>query len=218
MLEGLKIWREVGDPHSISLGLNFLVPAQIKLERYEEAKASMRESIALCEQTKNRWGMGTAYRYLGLATLANGQVNEAQAHFRKSLEIFGEYVVGWDIAISLAYLGDAVRMSGDLDEARKVYLNALRISLDSKSIPIAMDTLLGLALLQVRAGNPERAFEISYHVLNHPSITQETKECAIEVCNEAQKKMTDIQTQVIKENASSRTFEEIVSSVMLEDL
>jgi tetratricopeptide (TPR) repeat protein len=64
MLAGLAIWRMLGDPQSVSLGLNFLVPTLNKLGRFEEAKAFMHESIALCEQTKNRWGMGTAYRYL----------------------------------------------------------------------------------------------------------------------------------------------------------
>jgi len=210
MQEGLKIWRGVGDPHSISLGLNFLVNTMIKLERYEEAKNAMHESITLCEQTKNRWGMGTAYRYLGLATLADGQILEAQGHFQKSLEIFGEYFKGWDIALSLTYLGDAVRMAGDVDEARKIYKEALQISLDAKSILIAMDTLLGLAHLQVQVGKPEHAFEISYHILNDSSITQETREHAIEVSNVARKLLADTQIQVIEENTQSRTLEEII--------
>ena len=54
----------------------------------------MRESIALCEKAKNRWGMGTAYRYLGSVYLAEGQFAKAQFHFRKSLELFGEYTEG----------------------------------------------------------------------------------------------------------------------------
>jgi len=124
MQEGMKIWREVGDPHSISLGLNFLVNTQIALKRYGEAEASKRESIALCEQTQNRWGMGTAYRFLGLTTLAEGKYAEAQGHFQKSLEIFGEYFEGWDLALTLAYLGDATLMSGDLAGAERTYLKA----------------------------------------------------------------------------------------------
>jgi uncharacterized protein HemY len=68
--------------------LNFLVETQIKLNRYTEARDAMHESISLCEQTKNRWGMATAYRYLGLVALAEGQYIEAQSHFHESLEIF----------------------------------------------------------------------------------------------------------------------------------
>ena len=209
MQEGLKMWREIGDPHSISLGLNFLVNTQIQLGRYEEARNAMHESISLCAQTKNRWGMGTAYRYLGLATLAGGQIHEAQGHFQKSLEIFGEYYQGWDIAISLFYMGEALRLSGNLAEARKIYLRALRISLDAKSILIAMDTFLGLAHVQIQAGKPEHALEISCRVLDHPDVTGETRDRAIEVMDEAKKMLTDNQIQSIKENALDKSFEEI---------
>jgi hypothetical protein len=50
-------------------GSNFLVNTQIALKLYKEAKASMQESIALCEQTKNRWRKGTAYRFHGFGDL-----------------------------------------------------------------------------------------------------------------------------------------------------
>jgi len=209
MQEGMKLWRELGDPHSISLGLNFLVNTQIQLGQYEEAKEAMHESISLCAQTKNRWGMGTAYRYLGLATLADGQILESQGHFQKSLEIFGEYFEGWDIALSLFYMGEAVRMSGNLEEAGKIYLRALRISLEAKSILIAMDTLLGLAQLQTQAGKPEQALEISYHVLDHPDITRETWDSAIAIRDEAQKMLTDNQIKAIKEDVLNKPLEEI---------
>jgi tetratricopeptide (TPR) repeat protein len=118
MMAALAIWRELGDPFTISLGLNFLVFTLIRLNRNEEAKASMLESIALCEQVNNRWGMGNAYRNLGLASMAAGELAQAQACFRKSLEIFGDYTIGWDIARSTTYLADAARLSGDYDEAR----------------------------------------------------------------------------------------------------
>jgi len=210
MQEGMKIWRDVGDPHSISLGLNFLVNTQIKLERFDEAKEAMQESIALCEQTKNRWGMGTSYRYLGLATLAAGQYVEAQGYFQKSLEIFGEYFEGWDIALSLAYLGDAVRMSGDVDQARKIYLKALRISLDAHSIPIALETLLGFAHLYTETDEPERVFELSYYILNHPLSTQDTKDWASKLILETGKLLTNHQLQVIKESVLNISLEDIV--------
>ena len=166
MQEGLALWRSLGDPHSISLGLNFLVETQIKLGLCEEAITAMRESIALCERTKNRWGMGTAYRYLGLATLAAGRCVEAQDYLQKSLEIFGEYYKGWDIARSLTYLGDALLKTGDLKEAEKIYLNALHVAVDEKSIPVALDAVVGLAHLSLDCGKAEKAFELAQFVLS----------------------------------------------------
>ncbi len=145
MMAGLAIWRKLGDPHYIALGLNFLVPTLNRLGRYQEAKAFMQESITLCELTRNRWGMGTAYRFLGLAYLAEGQYAQAQASLLKSLETFGEYYVGWDIVLTLNYLGDAALMAGDLPAAQRIYLDVLRSAVEAQATPIALDALLGLS-------------------------------------------------------------------------
>jgi predicted ATPase/transcriptional regulator with XRE-family HTH domain len=175
MLAGLAIWRGLGDPHAIALGLNFLAPTLIRLGRFEEAKTFMQESIALCEGSKNRWGMGTAYRHLGLAYLAAGQVTPAQAHILKSLEIFGQFSRGWDIARSLTYLGDAAQMAGDFPQARNYYQDALGSSINEHLIPVALDALLGLGELQAQAGKPENALLLCYYILGHPFSEHETK-------------------------------------------
>lgn len=175
MLAGLGIWRELGDPQAIALGINFMVPTLIKLGGFEEAKALMQESITLCEMSKNLWGMGTAYRHLGLAFLGTGEYTQAQSHILKSLEIFGQFSQGWDIARSLAYLGDAARMAGNFPEARKYYQDALQSSLEAGATPIALDALLGLSELQAQAGDPEKAHSICAYILNHPSSEYDTK-------------------------------------------
>jgi predicted ATPase/transcriptional regulator with XRE-family HTH domain len=211
MLIGVDKWRTIGDPHYIALGLNFLVPTLIKLGLYEEAKGFMRESIVLCEKAKNRWGMGTAYRYLGSAYLAEGQNTEARSHFQKSLEIFGEYTEGWDIALSLFYLGEAGMMAGNPTEARENYLKALRISVVSHSIPVALDSLMGLAHLQAQAGEIEHALELSYYIFDHPSSTQEIKDQAGEMILKTEKMLTHPQVQAIKAGVPDTSFEEIVN-------
>lgn len=209
MQEGLTLWRALGDPHSISLGLNFLVETQIKLGRCEEAITSMRESIALCERTKNRWGMGTAYRYLGLTSLATGRCIEAQDHFQKSLEIFGEYFKGWDIARSLTYLGDAAFMTGDLSEAEETYLDALRLAVEVKSTPLAMDAIAGLARLHLHNGEAEKAFELANYVLNQTASTQETKEISGQLIVKLERQLGDDRIQAIRERTMDQSLETI---------
>jgi predicted ATPase/transcriptional regulator with XRE-family HTH domain len=211
MLVGLTMWRTLGDPHAISLGLNFLVSTLNKLGWYEEAKANMRESITLCEQSKNRWGMGTAYRFLGLAHIAAGQPIEARAHLLKSLEIFGEFAEGWDIARSLTYLGDAARLAGDLEEAQKDYQEALRISIDAKAVPITLDALLGLGNLQAQSGNSEQALGLSYYILNHPSSEKETRAGAERLRAALEPKLTSAQVIMARSMTTEKSFDEIVN-------
>ncbi|HEX6268727.1 MAG TPA: tetratricopeptide repeat protein [Anaerolineales bacterium] len=207
MQTGLHIWRALGDPHSIALGLNYLVSTLIQLKRYEEAEAYMQESIALCEQTRNRWGMGTAYRFLGLVTMAEGQCIEAQAHFRKSIEIFGGYIEGWDIARSLTYLAQATMTVGDLPEARTIYLDALRLAIKLNAAPIAMDSLLGLAKIYWRVGDVKRAFGLSSLVLNHAASTQETKDHALQIKQEAKNHLSNEQIRALRAGRLNRLLE-----------
>jgi predicted ATPase/transcriptional regulator with XRE-family HTH domain len=178
MLTGLSKWRQLGDPHAISMGLNFFVPTLIKLGRYKEANTFMLESIALCEQSRNRWGMGTAYRFLGLSQMAEGHILEARANLEKSLEIFGGDIVGWDIARTLSYLGEAAMLAGDLSEAKKIYLNALHLSIEAKAIPIALDSLLGLAQLFINTDQTDKGISLINYVLKNSFSPRETKDRA----------------------------------------
>jgi predicted ATPase/transcriptional regulator with XRE-family HTH domain len=210
MMAGLAMWRDIGDPFSIALGLNFLVSTLIKLHRYEEAKTSMLESITLCEQTKNRWGMGTAYRYLGLAEMSAGQLQEAEAHFRKSLEIFGDYTIGWDIARSLTYLGEVLMISGNLNEARRYFLDALRVSIEAKSIPSALNAIAGLSNFQAQEGKIEFALILCYYLINHSSSEEDIKTRVEEKCTDLERMVDSEQIMLLRKKAMKKTFAEIV--------
>ena len=209
MLAGLDIWRSIGAPYSIALGLNFFVTTLNQLGRYEEAKAFMQESIELSEQSKNRWGLGTAYRYMGLAYSAAGQYAQAQAYFFKSLEIFGDEYIGWDIARTLTYLGDAQFSSGDPEEAASTYLQALRKALVARSVPVVLDAVVGLARLQLGVGNVRAAFELAVFAYEHPAGEHETKENASQVIDEAAESLDEGQIRAIRERVPSLSIETI---------
>jgi predicted ATPase/transcriptional regulator with XRE-family HTH domain len=217
MLTGLTIWRKIGDPHAISMGLNYLVPTLIKLGCYSEAKANMLESIELCKASQNRWGMGTAYRFLGLSMLAEGHIEEARTNFLKSLDIFGEYIVGWDIARTLSYLGDAIAAGREFEEARKIYLNALRISIDTQATIIALDILLGLAKILIETDQIMSAISLSAFVLEHSTTPLEAKERAQILFDEARKRVPDAQNTSDIHWQDEQSFERILEVMLMNE-
>lgn len=214
MLLGLDMWRTIGDPNQIALGLNFLVPTLTELGRFKEAKTYMYESIALCDDAKNRWGLGTAYRYLGLACMSAGELAEAQNHFLKSLEIFSDFTTGWDIALSLAYLGEAKMITGDISGSRKMFMDALHHALEAKAIPIVLDILLGLSQIEKRSGDVENSLKLITCILDHPATTQKTKDCAMELESDIVKQLTDDQVHTARENTRNLSLEEIVKHLI----
>lgn len=210
MSHNLALWRAIGDPRSISLGLNFLSPTLIKLGYYEQARAALQESLKLCQELGNRWGMGTAYRYLGLVALAQGQLSEAETFILKSLDVFNEFVTGWDIVRSLTYLGEVKAAAGDAAEARRIFLQALRMAMEVEAMPLALDALVGLAYLQVQAGQVEQAQELSICVLQHPAGTQETKNRAKCLWAELERQRPPRQIEA----AQAKTFEAVVGEIL----
>jgi ATP/maltotriose-dependent transcriptional regulator MalT len=146
----------------------------------------LQESLALCTQVGDRWGMGTAYRFLGLAALAQGDAQAAQTLLRKSLDVFAEFVIGWDIVQSLIYLGEAAGAAGDLAEARRILLDARAQARAARTVPLELDALVALAELQMRTGAVPEALEAAAFVLRHPLSMYEAKERARHIYRSAE--------------------------------
>jgi tetratricopeptide (TPR) repeat protein len=184
------------------------------LGRLEEAQVFLQESLALSTQVGDRWGMGTAYRNLGLAALAQGDIPEAQALILKSLDLFTEFVTGWDIVQSLVYLGEATGAAGDSSEARRIFLEALHLAMEAQATPLALDALVGLAQQQARAGEAQQALELSMCVLNHPASTQEAKDRAQQLRGQLEPQLTLQQVEAVQERAQTKTFAALVTELL----
>lgn len=101
--------------------------------------------MKLCQEIGNRWGVGTALRYLGLAALAQSDAAQARALLIQSLDVHRGFVAGWDIARTLIYLGQAAQALGDADAARAHYAEALAVA-EASSLPLlAEEARAGLA-------------------------------------------------------------------------
>ena len=158
--------------------------------------------------------MGTAYRYLGLAMMADGQYTEARNCLQKSLEIFGDYFEGWDIALSLAYLADATALSGNEIEAKTIYCDALRHAHRIQSAPLMLITLTGLAQLESRL-SPDRAAGWLTLILNHPAAPQDIKDRARQIKEEVESHLGDEQMQALKKVLSTQVLGDVVNSLIV---
>jgi hypothetical protein len=159
--------------------------------------------------------MGTAYRYLGLATLATGRCAEALIHFQKSLDVFGEYFKGWDIARTLIYMGHTHLLSGRHSEARSILLDALRIAGEVHSSPLMLETITELASLEMQR-NAGRAAGWLWLVKDHPATTQETKDRACQLLRDAERDLNAEEIQVIKAGSTLASLEALAAMLTLQ--
>lgn len=214
MLEGLSIWRALGDPRMTALGLNWISPTVIKLGRYGEAESYLQESLALCRQVGDRWGMGTAYRHLGLAALAQGSLARAQTVFRQSLAQFSGFITGWDVAQSLIYLAEATAAAGDRSDGLQIYLKALHVSTEAQAVCQVLDILAGLADLLARAGDAERALALALCVLSHEVSTQEARDRVEHLRAQLAARLTSQQIDAIEARAQVESLDVLVTELL----
>jgi len=103
-------------------------------------------------------------------------------------------------------------MAGDLPESEKNYSDALRLAVDSKSIPVALNAVVRLARLHLHNGEAERALELANYVLNQTACTYETREISRQLIGETEIQLGSDRVQAIKERTSDQSLETIVES------
>ena len=207
-------WRAIGDPRLTAFGLRILSQSAFTLGRYDEARAALEESVALNISVGDRWGLGSAYRGLGIIAQAQGEHQEAVDIFRNSLDTFTELGGSWWVARVLAEMSRSVFALGDDAEAERVWRESLRIAIETRATPVALEALAGLASLQAKRGDMEHALELLLIVLSHPASFQETKNRAAELRVELESHLTPQQIQAVQAQAEVETYEQIVSHLL----
>jgi predicted ATPase/transcriptional regulator with XRE-family HTH domain len=213
MRDSLEAWRAMGDPHSISLALNFLTPATLRLGAFEEARANLEESIALCAAADHRWGLGTAYRFLGQTALAQGRIDEAKTHVHKSLEVFQDIVVGWDIVLAQNLLGACAAAEGDAVAAERLFRDALHGAIAAQTDGLALDALVGLSDSRLRDGRAQSSLALALIVVEHQAATRETAARAGELRRLAGERLTVAERAAAQAWGRGLTLAEIVRSL-----
>jgi predicted ATPase len=207
-------WRLIGDPRFTAFGLNLLSWSALALGRYAEARAALKESVSLSISVGDRWGLGFAYRGLGIVAQTQGEHSQAVDLFRKSLETLTELGARQDMARVLAEMGRSVFALGNDAEAGRVWREALRVAFETQGTFIALEALAGIASLQAKQSDMEHALELLLVVLNHPASLQETKDRASELQADLEAQLTPAQIEAIQAHAGEKTFEAVVEDLL----
>jgi predicted ATPase/DNA-binding XRE family transcriptional regulator len=207
-------WRAIGDPRFTAIGLNNLSWSASRLGRYDEARAALEESVALGISVGDRWGLGFAYRGLGIVAQAQGEHLQAVDMFRKSLDTLTELGARQDVARVLAEMSRSVFALGNDTEAGRVWRESLRIAVETRGTFVALEALVGLASLQAKRGDVEHAIELLLIILNHPASMQDTKNRAEILRVELESRLTPQQIQAVQAQAQKQSLDQVVNELL----
>jgi len=207
-------WRAIGDARFTAFGLNLLSWNALALGYTDEAHATLEESVSLSKSIGDRWGLAFAYRGLGLSAQAQGEHAKAVEMFGKSLETLKEVGTRQDEARVLVEMSHSIFALGNDVEAERGWHKALRITTKLQSTFIALEALVGIAMLKAKQGNAEQALELSSIVLKHPASLQETKNRASGLQAELEMQLTSPEIEVIQNRDAEKSFEKVVEALL----
>ncbi len=210
-------WRAIGDPRFIAAGLNLLSWNALTLGRYDEARAALAESVSLFISIGDRWGLGFAYRGLGIIAQTLGEHPQAVEMFRKSLDTLTELGARQDAARILTEMSRSIFALGNDTEAGRLWRVSLRIAIETQGVFIALESLVGIASLQAKQGDMEHALKLLLIVLHHPSSIQDTRDRAQRLQRELEAQLTIQQVEEVQARVRANTFESIVDEVLNQD-
>ena len=208
-------WRLIGDPRYTAFGLRLLGQSALSLGRYDEARLVLEESAVLNSSVGDRWGVGSAYRGLGVVAQAQGKHQQAVDMFRKGLDTFTELGGSWWVGRVLAEMGLSVFDLGDDVEAGRLWRESLRIATETRGTPVVLEALAGFAILQVKRGELEHALELLLVVLNHPASFQDTKNRLANLRADLEAQLTPQQAEAANAQAQATTLEAAVNEILM---
>jgi predicted ATPase/transcriptional regulator with XRE-family HTH domain len=212
--ESLAISREMNNTWAIAASLNALGTAAYAQGGYQEARQLLQEGLALSQALEDRYNMAVGLNGLGLVSQALGQGDEAQGFFQESITLWREIGDQGSLAQTLNNLGDNLLALGDWSGARRCFMEALAIGRETQVIPVALDALLGLAILRLQEGATEPALELVSQVLQHPASTQEAKNRAEGLAAEIEARLPSSQLATIQARSQIKNFEAVIGELL----
>ncbi len=207
-------WRSIGDPRLTAVALQNLSWMAVKLGLYDEARDALEESVSLNTSIGDRWNLGFAYRGLGLIAQAQGEHLEAVDMFHKSLDTLTDVGARQDEARVLVEMSHSVFALGNDVEAEQGWRQALGITMETQGTFVALEALVGIAMLKANQGKIEQALELSLIVLNHPASLAETKNLADHLHKKLEAQLAPTQIEPIQVHAREKTLEAVVEELL----
>jgi predicted ATPase len=211
--KSLAIYREIGDRRGTALATKNLGNVAAYFDEYALAQQYYQESLAICREIGYQWGIAVNVNNLGTVAWLLQEYESARSYCRQSLEIWRRLGDLWGCAGSLETLGNVSVALADWSDAAGHFAEALRIAIEIKAAPLALQIITGLADLQARQGKMETAVGLLLFVIHHPQVDQEGRQHAEEVLGGLVDQLSPERLTPLQRQSELWTLEEVVAEL-----
>ena len=212
--EGTAVMQSIGYARGIAVNQTRLGAAALRLGKFDESQHLLDESLETAWRLRDRWSIGNSLNYLGQLEFAKGNHEQAERLLRESTTLFREDGDQLMQASILTDLGFVLIERGDNAEAWQLLWQALELALQSRAIPIALYSLVGIGALHVREGATELALELAVYSNGHASSSQQTRDRAEQLQAELETQLAPRQIETVQTRVHSKTLEDLAQEIL----
>lgn len=215
--EGLALKQKIGDRRGMTFSFNNLGQVAYALGEYPAAKAYFEESLAICQEIGDRRGIALCLSYLGDVVQMMGEYQGAKQLYQESLTIFKEIGNQWGTITARTKLGYVVYELGESELAGEYFRESLKLAMNIQALPGAIDALVGLASLLLKADKMEQgeqALEILTLALNHPASSRDNQDRAARLLAEVEPQLPTETVKTFRPRKQAKTLEFVVKKIL----
>ncbi|MBV7328568.1 tetratricopeptide repeat protein [Chloroflexi bacterium TSY] len=177
--DSLNTLEEIGSTVEIGVTLNYLGSALNYLGNRKAAKKMYNQSLVVSKTADHQPSIANSLSRLGRIAYEQKEYDQAERFQTEALLIWTEIDHKPKIASASRHLGHTMVVSARRDaECKQYFEHALRLAEKERLAPIALDVLISIAKLLMRAGEIQRALALLSLVEHHSASTFEIKEKA----------------------------------------
>ncbi len=217
-LETLSLFERVGEQRGSSRALNYLGNIAMARGRYADARLYFEKLLAIAEKLGDVWGIASGYGKLGQVAAASGEYEHAWRLHQRSLSILLKTGDQRRTAYAMRDLGEVSAALEEREDATGYFQQALEIAARSQSISLIQDILTGIAGVQFKGNEKERAVELLSVVRQEPIGDKLTAERADRLWELMNTDLTPELLEAARANVDHRSIQEIVDRLLLEGI
>jgi predicted ATPase/DNA-binding CsgD family transcriptional regulator len=148
----IEVYRELGDPVSLGIGIMVQGELAIGLGKYNTAQLLLEESMALARAAGDKYRIAVTLNYMGDLARSERQVVQAQSTYEESLSILRELGAAKELPATLHNLAYVCLYQGDIERAQALFYESLEAQRAQNSREGVLKGLLGFAALASATG------------------------------------------------------------------
>ena len=151
---------------------------------------------------------------MALAAQSRGNGSVARRQLKESIQHFREAGDAWFLANALNFEGKLALAAGESEQAAESFREAGKVALTSQALPMLLDAMMGLAMLDREQSQPERALLLVLHIVENPSSTRDTKNRSEKLREVLLKQLSETQIESSKARLQHTSFDSLVSELL----